>query len=88
MGVADGVGFHRSEPEALGGVVGRLLQAPVVEDECLGLAVFEEKLAVVGALETTVEVALEAHSVEPGAVDERGRRDLGHGRSREAVPST
>ncbi len=88
MGIADRIGFHRSEPKTLGGVVGSLLQAPVVEDQRLGLAIFEEKLAVVGAFEAAGEVALEPDSVEPGAVDERGRRDLGHGRFRYGVSQT
>ena len=88
MGIADRIGLHGAKPEALGSVVGSLLQAPVIEDEGLGLAVFEEKLAVVGAFEAAGEVALEPDSVEPGAVDERGRRDLGHGRFRYGVSQT
>ena len=51
MGIADRLVLHRAQPEALRGVVGRLFQAAIVEAERLGLAIFQEQFAVVGAFE-------------------------------------
>ena len=51
MRIADRLALDGAQPEALRGVVGRLLQAAVVEHQHLGLAVFEEQFAVVGAFE-------------------------------------
>ena len=74
MGVADRLVLDGAQPEALGGVVGRLLQPAVVEHQHLGLAVFEEQFAVVGAFEAAREVPARVLAVEPGAVEERHGR--------------
>src|SRR5262249_32584788 len=87
MRIADRIGLHRAQPESLGGVIGRLLHAAIVENQRLGLAIFEEKLAVVGAFEAAGEVAAEPGAVEAGAVDERGGGGLGHGRSDAMTPA-
>ena len=79
MRIADRLVLDGAQPEALVGVVGRLLEPAVVEHQHLGLGVFEEQLAVVGAFEAADEVTADVGAVEAGAVDERfGRR--GHGR--------
>ena len=77
MGIADRLVLHRAQAEAVGGVVGRLLQAAVVERHHLRLPVFEKQLAVVGAGEAVTDDAGDARLVEAGAVDEGG----GHGGS-------
>ena len=51
MGVADRLVLDGAQPEPLVRVVGRLLQPSVVEQEHLGLGIFEIELAVVGAFE-------------------------------------
>ena len=78
MRITDGVGLDGSQAEALGRIVGPLLEAAVVEHEGFGLPVFEKELAIIRALEGTREMSLRASSVEAGAVEEGGRRDLGH----------
>ena len=70
MRVADRLALDGAQPEALRGVVGRLLEPAVVEHQHLGLAVFEEQLAVVGAFEAVGEVLGDARAVEAGAVDQ------------------
>ena len=72
MGIADRLVLHGAQAEALGGVVGRLLEPAVVEHQHLGLAVFEEQFAVVGAFEAAVDQLADADAVEAGAVDEGG----------------
>ncbi len=72
MRIADRLVLHGAQPETLRGVVGRLLQPAVVEHQDFGLAIFEKKLAVVGAVEAAGDDFGEARPVEPGAVDERG----------------
>ena len=49
MRIADRLVLDGAQAEPLRGVVGRLFQPAVVEHQHLGLAVFEEQLAVVGA---------------------------------------
>ena len=72
MRIADRLVLHGAQPEALRGVVGRLLQAAVVEHQHLGLAVFEEQFAVVGAFEAARDDGATRAAVEAGAVDEGG----------------
>ena len=77
MRIADRLALDGAQPEPLRGVVGRLLEAAVVEHQRLGLAVFEEQLAVVGAFEAARQMQLRgARAVEAGAV-ERGRMGAG-----------
>ena len=71
MRIADRLVLHRAQTEALRGVVGRLLQPAIIEHQHLGLAIFEEKLAVVGAFEAAGNDFRQARPVEPGAVDQR-----------------
>ena len=74
VGIADRLVLHRAQPEALVGVVGRLLEPAVVEHQHLGLLVFEEQFAVVGAFEPAVDQLADADFVEAGAVEEGGVR--------------
>ena len=77
MRIADRLALHGAQAEALRGVVGRLLQPAVVEHQRLGLAVFEEQFAVVGAFEAALEQRLGAALVEAGAGDQ-AERGIGH----------
>jgi hypothetical protein len=78
MCIADRLVLHRAQAEPLRGVVGRLLEPSVIEQEHLGLAVFEKKLAVIGAFEPVREMAARAAAIEAGAVEEGGG-GRGHG---------
>ena len=68
--IADRLALHGAQAEALRGVVGRLLQAPVVEDQRLRLLVFEEQFTVVGAFEAPAEQLANLALVEARAVDQ------------------
>ena len=70
MRIADRLVLDRAQAEALRGVVGRLLQASIVEHQHLRLAVFEIKLAVVGAFEAMRDDLGDPGAVEAGAVDQ------------------
>jgi hypothetical protein len=78
MGIADRLVLHRAQSETLRRVVGRLLQAPVVEHQHLGLLVFEEELAVVGAFQGALEMPADLRGIEARTVDEGGGRGIGH----------
>ena len=82
--VADRFVLDRAQAEALRGVVGRLLQAAVVEHQRFGLAVFEEQFAVVGAFEPAADQLPHLAAVEAGAVDQRSGD--AHGRLRQGMP--
>jgi len=71
MGVAHGLVLDRAQAKSLIGVVGGLLEPPVVEHEHLGLGVFEIELAVVGAFEAAREVSAGVLAVEAGTVEKR-----------------
>src|SRR5262245_18480053 len=81
MGVADRLVLDRAQPEALVGVVGRLLEPSVVEHQHLGLGVFEVELAFVSALEAAYEMSARIVPVEAGTVEKRQGR-CGHDRIR------
>ena len=70
MGVANGLILDGAQAEALGGVVSRLLEAAVVEGQRLGLLVFEEQFAVVGAFQAAADQLADLALVEAGAVDQ------------------
>ena len=72
MRVADRLVLDGAQPEALRGVVGRLLQPAIVEHQHFGLAIFEKKLAIVGAVEAARNDLGEPRPVEPGAIDQGG----------------
>jgi hypothetical protein len=74
MGVAHGLVLDGAQPEALVGVVCCLLEPPIVENEHLGLGVFEIKLTVVRALQTAGELSARAVVVEAGAIEKGGGR--------------
>ena len=74
MGIADRVVLDGAQAEALRGVVGRLFQPAVVEQQHFRLAVFEEQFAVVGAFEPALENFYGRWLVEAGAVEEGGGR--------------
>lgn len=59
------------EAEPLVGVVGRLLEPPIVEDEHLGLGIFEIELAIIGAFEAAGQVSARCLAIEAGAIEER-----------------
>ncbi len=71
MGVADRLVLDGTHAEALRGVVGRLLEPPVVEMQHLGLAIFEKQLAVIGTLEAAGELPAGFIAVQSGAVEQR-----------------
>ena len=73
MGITHGLVLDRAQAKTLVGVVGRLLEPPVVEHQHLGLGVFEVKLAVVGAVEAADKLAARGLPVETGAVEEGSR---------------
>ncbi len=72
MGVADRFILDGAEPEALRGVVGRLLQAAVVEQQRLGLAVLQKQFAIVGPFKAAPDQAGHLAAVEAAAVDQGG----------------
>ena len=74
MRIADRLVLDRAQPEALRGVVGRLLQAAIVEQQRLRLAVFEKQFAVVRAFKAALDQAGHFAAVESAAVDQRGNR--------------
>jgi hypothetical protein len=71
MGVAHSLILDGAEPEALIRIVGCLLEPPVIENEQLGLRIFQIELAVVCAFEATGEVPLRGLPAEAGAVEKR-----------------
>ena len=71
MGITDGLVLDGAQPKALVGVVGRLLEPPVVEDEHLRLRIFEIDFTVVGAFQATSEMSARGLTVETGAVEKR-----------------
>ena len=78
MRVADRVVLDRAQAKALRGVVGRLLQPAIVEHQRFGLAVFQEQLAIVGALQPPRDLVAYGIAVEIGAVEQGGCGKLGH----------
>ena len=70
MGVGRGLAGDRAQPETLMGVEARALEAAVVEGEALALAVFEEELAVVGAVQRVRDDPLRSRPVEACAIEE------------------
>ena len=64
MRIADRLALYGAQPETLRGVVGRLFQAAVVEDQRLGLAVLQKQLAIVGAFEAALEQFGDAFTIE------------------------
>src|SRR5882757_10751207 len=78
MRIADRVVLDRAQAKTLRGVVGRLLQPPIVEHQRFGLAVFQEQFAVVGAGKPARELAANLVAVEIGAVEQGGCGRVGH----------
>ena len=74
MGIADRLILDGAEPETLRGVVGRLLQAAIVEQQRLGLAVLQKQFAIVGPFKAALDQAGHFAAVESAAVDQRGNR--------------
>ena len=72
MRIADRVVLDRAQPKPLRGVVGGLLQPPIVEHQRLGLAVFQEQLAVVRPLQPARHLMADGIAVEIGAVEQGG----------------
>ena len=69
VGVAHRLVLDGAQAKTLGGVVGRLLEPAVVENQHFRLAIFEEEFAVVGPLKAAGEVAARIIAVEAGAVE-------------------
>ena len=72
MGIADRLVLDRAQAETLRGVVGSLLEPAVVEHQRLGLAIFQEQFAVVGAFQPVRDGLSHRAAVEPGAIDQGG----------------
>src|SRR5262249_44006702 len=85
MGIADRLVLDGAQPESLVGIVGRLLEPPVVEHQHFGLGIFEIKLAIVGTLEPTAKVSADPLRVEAGALEKRHDRS-GHDGTRREEP--
>ena len=68
--IADRLVLDRAQAEALRGVVGRLLEPAIVEGQRLGLPVFQEQFAVVGAVQPAADRLADLVAVEAGAVDQ------------------
>ena len=69
--VTDRFGLHGPQAKTLRGVISRLLEPAIIEGQSLGLAIFQEQLAVVGAIQALADQLAYFSAVEPGAVDER-----------------
>ncbi len=78
MRIADRIILHRAQTKALRGVVGRLLQPPIVEAQGFGLAIFQKQLTIVGSLKPSRDFASDSIAVEIGAVEKRGCGGIGH----------
>jgi hypothetical protein len=78
MRIADRIVLYRAQAEPLRGIVGGLLQSAIVEAKRLGLAIFQEQLAVVGALKPPRDLASDGIAVEIGAVEKGGCGGIGH----------
>ena len=78
MGIARRLAGDGAEPETLIGVEARRLEPAIVEDQALGLRIFEVELAVVGALERLGDCDARSLLIEPGAF-ENGMGAIGHG---------
>ena len=78
MRVAGGLAAHGAQAEALGGVVGRVAQPAVVEDQRLRPPPLEEELAVVGAVGGAAQHLQRGLGVERG-LEGAETRGLRHG---------
>ncbi|MGY3121671.1 hypothetical protein ACVWXQ_005608 [Bradyrhizobium sp. S3.14.4] len=78
MGIADRIVLDGAQAKALRGVIGRLLQPPIVEHQRFGLAVFQEQFAVVGTGKPACDLVADLIAVEIGAVEQGGGGWIGH----------
>ena len=78
MRIADRIVLDRAQAKPLAGVVGRLLQPPIVEAQRFGLAIFQKQLAIVGPLQPPRDLASDGIAVEIGAVEKGGCGGIGH----------
>ena len=69
--VADRLVLDRPQAEPLCGIISGLLETAVVEDQELGLSIFEEKLPVIGTFKSTSEQLSNARPVEAGTINQR-----------------
>jgi hypothetical protein len=74
MGIARHLAGHGAQPEAFGRVVACRAQAPVVEDQRLGPAPFEEQLAIVGPRDSATHKGLQPRPRRCGS--RRGGRSV------------
>ena len=72
MRIADRLVLHRAQSESLHRVVGRLLEAAVVEHQGFGLAIFEEQFAIIGAFKPASDDLAHLAAIKSGTVDKRG----------------
>src|SRR3546814_16259212 len=77
MGVAGLLAGDGAQAKALAGVEAGRLQPAVIEAEALRLAVFQEKLAVIGAMQGIADQPVEAGALHFGPGEKQG---LGKGR--------
>src|SRR3546814_16237007 len=66
MGVAGLLAGDGAQAKALAGVEAGRLQPAVIEAEALRLAVFQEKLAVIGAMQGIADQPVEAGAIQSG----------------------
>ncbi len=70
MGIADGFTSDRSQPESLILIEGAGLEAAIVENESLRLAIFHEEFAIVAAFQALGDKALDIIAAGVETVDQ------------------
>ena len=80
VGVTGRFAAYRAQAETLAGVEIRNLKPTVIERETLGLAIFEEQFAVVGAVQRLIDQTADTGAVETALGKEYflGTRLIGH----------
>ena len=83
MGIAGRLPGHGAQPEAPAGIEAGAFQATIIEGQVFRLAVFQEKLAVVRALQGVVHQGLGPAPVQLVVAEKQGigGGDMGHGGS-------
>jgi len=79
MGIGGGFAAHGAQAEALGFIEACRFQLAVVPDQAFGLALLDEKLAVLGALQRICDEGFGLRAAEVGGVEERNGGAGAHG---------
>jgi len=80
MGVTGGLAGDRPKPKALGRIEARAPHPAVIEGNTFGLAIFQKKFPVVGAVQRLGDNTLHPCLIEVGAIEKQivGRRQISH----------